>query len=121
MFCSFWYRNKGPFLDHDLATFVYSNPNKFKIRNLVSKSHIRDNKNMNIPKKFVPTPQRETLKKMSASILEILDNGHLVKENLINFEKFKKDYGKYKKSNELGNSFFIWKLLNLELFMSNFK
>ena len=118
---AFGIETRVPFLDHDLATFVYSNPNKFKIRNLVSKSHIRDNKNMNIPKKFVPTPQRETLKKMSASILEILDNGHLVKENLINFEKFKKDYGKYKKSNELGNSFFIWKLLNLELFMSNFK
>ena len=116
---AFGIETRVPFLDHDLATFIYSNPNKFKIRNLVSKSHIRDNKNMNVPKKFVPTPQREILKKMSTNILEILCDGYLVKQNLINFEKFKKNYLKYKRSNELGNSFFIWKLLNLELFIGN--
>lgn len=117
---AFGIETRVPFLDHDLATFVYSNPNKYKIRNLVSKIHIKDDKNINVPKKFVPTPQREILKKMSSNILEILNEGNLVKQNLINFNKFKKNYIKYKKSNELGNSFFIWKLLNLELFLENY-
>ena len=66
------------------------------------------------------TPQREILKKQYKIILDIVNNGFLVKNDLIKYNDFKKEYYSYVKQKSLGNSFFVWKVLNLELFMGNY-
>ena len=108
-----------PFLDHELVTFAYSNPNSFKIRGNISKVHLKDPGVRNEAKKYVATPQREILKKQYKTVLDIINNGHLVNNRLINFNKFKKEYHSYVLEKNLGNSFFVWKILNLELFLRN--
>jgi hypothetical protein len=54
------------------------------------------------------------------SIIDIIANGKLNKEKLINVEKWIKDYKFYSQSHNLGNSFFIWKMLNAEFLLEEF-
>ena len=65
-------------------------------------------------------PQREWLKDRNIrdTILEIVRHGRLVRDGMIDFGKFSNDYIKYSKQDELGNSFFIWKIINLEYLVS---
>ena len=116
---AFGIETRVPFLDHELVTFAYSNPNSFKIRGNISKVHLKDPGVRNEAKKYVATPQREILKKQYKTVLDIINNGHLVNNRLINFNKFKKEYHSYVLEKNLGNSFFVWKILNLELFLRN--
>ena len=116
-----------PFLDHNLVTFIYSNEDKFKIINGSQKYPLKkwlkeNNFYTNDVKLNVATPQREYFKKKSTfnKIIKITNNGHLSKLDLLNFKKFKNKYQKYLKNKELENSFFIWKILNVELFLKAF-
>lgn len=115
-----------PFLDHNLVSFIYTLPPVFKIKNGQTKYLLRkvlEDKfnvvNLNKTKHYVATPQREWLKdtKIREEILNIVRKGILVKEDIINFEKFEKDYINYSNNPELGNSFFVWKIINLELLL----
>ena len=117
---AFGIETRVPFLDHELATFTYSNPDKFKIEGNISKIHLKNFEFAKESKKYVVTPQREILKKQYKVILDIINNGFLVKNNLINYNDFKKEYYSYVKQKNLGNSFFVWKVLNLELFMGKY-
>ena len=117
---AFGIETRVPFLDHDLATFTYSNPDKYKIIGNSSKIHLKNLESANEKKKYVVTPQREILKKQHKIILDIIENGHLVKHDLINYKFFKDEYISYVKKKDLGNSFFVWKILNLELFIGNY-
>ena len=66
------------------------------------------------------TPQREWLKNENFDeIYDIINNGVLKKNEIINFNNFQSRYIKYKESEELGNSFFVWKILNLELMLQH--
>ena len=75
-----------------------------------------------VQKKYVATPQREWLKNSSIhrEILERVNEGYLHTNRIINFQKFQKDYDDYINTKELGNSFFVWKVLNLELLCQQF-
>jgi len=115
-----------PFLDHDLVSFVYSLPVNYKIKNAETKYLLKEvlrkkfaYHESRITKHYVATPQREWLKdsKIRDQIIETIRHGVLMKNNLINFDKFYKEYMAYSKSIELGNSFFVWKIINLEYFM----
>ena len=117
---AFGIETRVPFLDHELATFTYSNPDKFKIEGNFSKIHLKNFELRKESKKYVVTPQREILKKQYKIILDIINNGYLVKNDLIKYNEFKKEYYSYVKQKNLGNSFFVWKVLNLELFMGNY-
>ena len=114
---AFGIETRFPFLNHELATYCFSNPDRYKIRNGITKYHLRDVKLDINKKKFVVTPQREFIKKNFKTILDIIDGGELVKNDIINFNNFKKNYKNYSKDKTLGNSFFVWKVLNLELFL----
>ena len=117
---AFGIETRVPFLDHDLATFTYSNPDRYKIIGNNSKIHLKNLESVNERKKYVVTPQREIIKKKYKIILDIIENGHLVKNDLINYKFFKDEYLSYVKRKDLGNSFFVWKILNLELFIGNY-
>ena len=118
-----------PFLDHKLASFIYSLDSRYKIKDgqtkyllkriLKDKYGFVDKK---IIKHYVATPQREWLKDKDImnTILEQLRYSKLNSLGFINFDKFAKDYKVYSSSKELGNSFFIWKLINLEYLLESF-
>lgn len=115
-----------PFLDHELVEGIFSiNSNnlikngnlKFLLRQIYKDKLITD---ANEEKKYVATPQREWLKsKNFDEVYDIINNGNLKKNKIINFNNFKSRYIEYKNSKELGNSFFVWKILNLELMLEN--
>ncbi len=117
-----------PFLDHSLVEFMYSLPSNYKINNGESKFLLKeilrekfDYQEQRDTKHYVATPQREWLKDESIKneILEQIRYGVVNKNGMINFEKFHKDYNAYSKSNDLGNSFFIWKIINLEYLLGH--
>ena len=120
-----------PFLDHRIVDFIYSLPSSYKIKNGETKYLLKEilRQKFNYVEKtqtkhYVATPQREWLKdkKVMNEILDIVRNGYLKKNEIINFDSFYLDYKKYSNETELGNSFFIWKIINLEFLMqTNFK
>ena len=75
------------------------------------------------PKLNVSTDQREFFKNkiVYRKIVDMIKNGILVKTNILNFEAFNKKYLKYLTQSELGNSFFIWKVINAEYFLKAFR
>ena len=117
-----------PFLDHELAEFAWDLPEEFLIRNGSSKFILKSMlKNifgvdyLGTTKHYVATPQREWLKwKLQDKIIAYLDKGILASSDLIDYPKFKSAYQSYSESKELGNSFFVWKILNLEILLRQF-
>ena len=117
--------SRVPFLDHELMELVYSLEPKWMIRDGISKylpkvllSKFCGVNYQNNVKHFVSTPQREWIKKdVFHSIKKYINDGVLVDSGLIDHKSFMREYEKYSNSKELGNSFFIWKILNLETFM----
>ena len=112
--------SRVPFLDHELYEMArnISADNHINNGNLKSILNTELNKKnkKNIEKKYVAAPQREWLKKdLYKSVKEIVFDGYLVNNKMINKDNFLNKYQKYSESNELGNSFFIWKVLNLEI------
>ena len=118
--------SRVPFLDHILWNKVFTTNPKFLFNNGYTKEILRTNfrKRFNVypnTKKYVATPQREWLKNdLKDTIIDQIKNGKLVKENIINFKKWHKDYQYYSASKNLGNSFFVWKVLNAELLLKEF-
>jgi len=115
--------SRVPFLDHDLVETVFSLDSTKLIKNGVLKYLLRNNSKVNndsninfSQKKYVATPQREWIKQDNYSeIVDIISSSKLGEMGIINLENFKKQYMDYKKSNEIGNSFFVWKVLNLSM------
>lgn len=115
-----------PYLDHNLVSFIYKLAPGYKIRGGETKYLIRKilkekfnfGENRKV-KHYVSTPQREWLKDkiVRDRILDIIRNGKLVRDKLIDYGKFSKDYISYSESPEPGNSFFVWKMINLEYLM----
>lgn len=111
-----------PYLDHRIIELMYALPSHFKIKNgetkYLAKKILRDHFGVTLNdnvKHYVATPQREWLKwVLYDDIVEILREGVLIKTNLINFDKFFSDYDQYRRKEELGNSFFVWKIVNME-------
>jgi len=114
--------SRVPFLDHELVNFTYNNPPEYKIYNGQVKSNLIGElkKNKTRKKLLVATPQREFIKKNYKKILNLLEKGELVKNEFVDFKKIQAETLKYAKSKNLGNSFFVWKYLNIEFFLKNF-
>ena len=117
-----------PMLDHKYVEFIFSNSDKFKIDLNGSKKPIRkwfELKNRKIYKKKleVSTPQREFFKqkKIYNYIIKLLQNGELIKNKILNFKEFKFQYLSYIKEEKVSNSFFIWKVINAEFFLLNYR
>lgn len=119
--------SRVPFLDHKLVENIFSLNPAHLIQNGELKHLLRLNykklnnkKFLNNQKQFVATPQREWIKydlyKQISS--EILDS-KLQEKGLINLNQFKKDYEEYSLSPNLGNSFFVWKVLNIKYLFDN--
>ena len=115
-------------LDHKYVEFIFSNSDKFKIDLDGGKKPIRkwlELKNRKTYKKKleVSTPQREFFKqkKIYKYIIKLLQNGELIKNKILNFKEFKFQYLSYIKEEKVSNSFFIWKVINAEFFLLNYR
>ena len=114
--------SRVPFLDHELVEDIFSLDSSNLINGGILKYLLRQNiesskfnENINTQKEFVATPQREWIKRdLFNEIFEIIMNSNLQELGLVNLKKFKSKYIEYKNSQELGNSFFVWKILNLK-------
>ena len=116
-----------PLLDHNLVELVFSNSNNFKFFNGQSKYPLinwlkKNNANFYASKLEVATPQREFFKnkKIFNQVMKLIKYGYLNKLKIINLDKFYNKYKQYLYQDNLGNSFFIWKIVNCELFLKNF-
>ena len=118
--------SRVPFLDHNLVEKIFILDPSCLIQNAELKNLLRVdiqkfkfNKINKNQKEFVATPQREWLKKdlFKEIFSEIMDS-NLDRSGLINLKSFELEYKKYSQSSELGNSFFVWKLLNLKFMFS---
>ncbi|MCO4783746.1 MAG: asparagine synthase (glutamine-hydrolyzing) [Candidatus Cloacimonetes bacterium] len=112
-----------PFLDKRLTELMYSLPAQYKIKNGETKYLLKrvlkekySYLERSETKHYVATPQREWLKSKEIvdEVLDTIKSGFLVKNSWVDYSKFEKDYLNYAEQEELGNSFFIWKLINLE-------
>lgn len=118
--------SRVPFLDHTLWDKLFVTNPKYLFDKGFTKMILRNNfeKRFKVKpkvKKYVATPQREWIKyHLKNDILDLIINGKLVKENILNFKEWSKAYKIYIKSKELGNSFFVWKILNAELLLREF-
>ena len=125
---AFGVESRVPMLDHNLVSFVYSNDHCHKFADGIAKKPIkdllsRDKVKYNDTKLHVSTPQREFFKNKEIlnKIRDLISNGNLEKSGIFNKKNFFKKYDNYIKEKNLGNSFFIWKVLNTEFFLKNFQ
>lgn len=117
-----------PFLDHKLVELAYRLPANLIIRDGVSKYLLKHMLQRfcgvdlsSTIKHYVSAPQREWLKgPQYQAVNRYLDEGILAQSNLVNYEAWKSAYAEYAKSPELGNSFFVWKMVNLEALLREF-
>ena len=82
----------------------------------------KNNTNFYASKLEVATPQREFFKnkKIFNKVMKLIKYGYLKKLKIINADKFYNKYKQYLYQDNLSNSFFIWKIINCELFLKNF-
>ena len=117
-----------PFLDHKIFEYVYRLPPIWFIRDGISKylpKQIMKKRfgidSDNVVKRYVATPQREWLKgPLFDPVTRYLENGILAGSELIDYAAFYRAYDSYARSQDLGNSFFVWKMLNLEALLRQF-
>lgn len=114
-----------PFLDHVLLEAVYGLPPSLLIKDGITKRLLKGVLRRfaqadfgRAVKMYVNAPQREWLKgSLFEPVRDILANGRLHAEGLLNLDAFDAAYTAYARAPGLGNSFFVWKMLNLELFL----
>ena len=115
--------SRVPFLDHELYEMVKSveathHINNGQLKNIL-RNELSKSTKTEVEKKYVAAPQREWLKyELSTKVKEMIFDGYLVNNKIINKNNFFDQYDEYIKSNKLGNSFFIWKILNLEMLLN---
>jgi len=117
-----------PFLDHKLFEWVRGLPEGWLIKDGVSKRLPKQllRRFCNIDpgstiKHYVSNPQREWLKgPLFHQIRALLADGILHQTGLVNMPAMLKAYDAYAAQAELGNSFFVWKMLNMELMLRAF-
>lgn len=118
-----------PYLDHELVETVFGanvemnlreGKTKAALREIYNKFRVQDSSSEDC-KLYVSAPQREWIKRdLKDQIIEYIDSSVLADEGIIDRKKLKGDYLAYCNSRELGNSFFIWKFVNLEIWFRKF-
>lgn len=111
-----------PFLDRVLFSLALSLPSEWLIRDGVAKFALKRLLRrfcgvdaFGPAKHYVATPQREWLKgPLYSHVLKWLDEGILARSGLIDYPAFRAAYAAYAAAPALGNSFFIWKMMDLE-------
>ena len=116
-----------PFLDHRIVEFAFSLPFRQKMRAGELRFFMRDAFRqraphiMNVPKRAVPDPQRDWLKKeLRPWVLEILNSQSFGSRDYFNQKEVLAEYQRYVVAKEPVNSFHIWQWLNLELWFREF-
>ncbi|MBI2027713.1 MAG: asparagine synthase (glutamine-hydrolyzing) [Deltaproteobacteria bacterium] len=111
-----------PFLDHRLVEYLFNLPTqlllesgqpKFLLRSLAHKFNLKHL--ISKPKLYVSTPQREWIKNSRELILDRLHSACPEVKAIMDIEKLKEKFIAYCESDTLGNSFFIWKFLNMDV------
>ena len=117
-----------PFLDHNIVEFAFSLPISQKIRNGEQRFFMREafrkklnHHNVSLPKRALPDPQRDWLKKeLMPWAEEILSSRSFAKRGYVDQKMAILDYKRCRESREPANSFHIWQWLNLELWFRAF-
>ena len=118
-----------PFLDHRLVEAVSALPGDLLIRDGVSKRLPKRilgrffgwTEPADAVKRYVATPQREWLKgPLSAPVSDYLSDGAARSLGVIDLDGFFAAYDRYRRDPALGNSFFVWKAMNVEAFLRRF-
>ncbi len=120
-----------PFLDHVLFEKIFPVPTEHMLQNGLTKYLLRKiaekyedpitRQFHKTIKKYMPTPQREWLKyELVEPIKELIDSSILHERGYIDKTRLLRVYDNYTKDEDLGNSYFIWKFLNLEYLFNVF-
>jgi asparagine synthase (glutamine-hydrolysing) len=117
-----------PFLDHVLFATAAALPSDWLIRDGVAKYALKrvllrycGIDAFGPTKHYVATPQREWIKSdIRAPIMDWLDNGLLARSGLVDYPAFRQAYADYAAQADLGNSFFVWKMMDLEALLEEF-
>ncbi len=116
-----------PFLDHKLVEYIFNIPTlallqngqpKFLLRQLANKTAL--SKLSLQPKLYVSTPQREWIRASKDLIMDRLNSPSPQIKTLVDIPTLKKHFMEYCETPTLGNSFFIWKYLNIDLWFEIF-
>lgn len=117
-----------PYLDHRLVEDVFSIPTQRLLQGGLTKSLLRQiarelvpDDLLRIPKLYVAAPQREWMKGvLSGPIRDMIRESVLAERGYILREDLGRQFEEYCRHPDLGNSFFIWKFLNLEILFRTF-
>ena len=117
-----------PVLDHVLQQTALSLPSDWLIRDGVAKYALKRCLRrfcgvdaFGPTKHYVATPQREWLKgPLFGEILNWLDEGILARSGLVDYAAFRTAFSVYAAQEDLGNSFFVWKMMDLEALLREF-
>ena len=120
-----------PFLDHVLFENLFSLPTNLLLKEGKGKWLMRKiarkyndpllRRYWNPTKKYMPTPQREWLKtELCEPIRQMITETRLHELGYIDKKTLSKEYEKYVNDPALGNSYFIWKFINLDALFNTF-
>jgi asparagine synthase (glutamine-hydrolysing) len=116
-----------PFLDHVLLEALWQLPTRALLRGGLTKSLLRrlaaDRLGVTLdrPKLYVSAPQREWLKgPLRGACRALVLDSTLARDGWIDAAALLRQYDDYCASPALGNSFFIWKFVTLELWYRRF-
>lgn len=117
-----------PYLDHPLAECLFHLPADQLFSGGLTKGLLRRIGQrylpaplLEIPKLYVAVPQREWLKTSFREPIErIIQESRLAEDGYIVAETLLRQFREYAQTPALGNSFFIWKFINLELWYRTF-
>ncbi len=119
-----------PILDHNIVEYFYSLESKDYIDKGLMRSHYRklfdDNSieinKILIKKNYVPDPQTKWLKNQLYSwMYDKLSNSRFDLDGMIDKKKLIRYIEFFKKNNQVNNSNFLWKLLNIEHIYRRYK
>jgi len=115
-----------PYLDHVLLEELAQVPSRVLLACGLTKSLLRQitarlEAPVEQPKLYVATPQREWLKSsLRAECTALIYDSTLAEAGYIDRRTLLEQYDRYAASPELGNSFFLWKFINLEFWYRRF-
>ena len=117
-----------PYLDHELVESLFAVPTATLLAGGLTKALMRTiakrhvaGEMLRTPKLYVAAPQREWVKTALRVPLErMIQESVLAEQGYIQKDVLLQQFREYAASPELGNSFFVWKFMNLELWYRTF-